>query len=75
MSLVNSMPFAFAPIDTGTDSFSAFAFVLVFAFAPMESPQYVYMLFYFFPEFPLPYVGNLSLRLNVEARFCLFAGV
>ena len=42
---INSMAFAFALIGTETDSFVAFAFTFVFAFAPMEEPQYVYMLF------------------------------
>ena len=49
MSLVNSITFAFTPIGTGTDSFTAFAFAFVFAFvfafAFMEAPEYVYMLF------------------------------
>ena len=32
--------------NTGTDLFAAFA--LAFTFAPMEAPQYVYMLFFIF---------------------------
>ena len=45
-SSVNSLSFAFAfaPIDTGTDSFATFAF----AFTPMEALQYIYIIFYLF---------------------------
>ena len=45
-SSVNSMIFAFTLIGIGTYSFAAFAFVFAFAFAPIEAPQYVYMLFH-----------------------------
>ena len=48
-SSVNSMAFPFAPIDIGTDSFSAFAFA--FAYTPIKVPQYVYTLFHFLDTF------------------------
>ena len=41
ISLFNFMAFAFASMDTRTDSFAAFVFV----FAHNEAPQYIYMLF------------------------------
>ena len=51
-SLVNSMAFAFVPIGTRTGSFAALAFT--FVFAPIEAPQYVYILFHFFNRICVP---------------------
>ena len=48
---VNSMAFAFTPIGPRTDSFSAFAF------ASLEAPQYVYMVFQFCYRIRMPHTG------------------